>query len=133
MDIHGISMDIPSIFHLYAGHLHLHGIYHVCTMYIPCIYHVYTMYIYRKYGCRMNVNLHFALTTKLLVTQIFHLGSATSGVVTMGWLSLNDSLASLSSRIQAPPGRDMPVIHWKVRAANLNFRVNCQCLTQYSR
>ncbi len=31
MDIHGISMDIPCIFHVYVGHLHIHGIYHLYT------------------------------------------------------------------------------------------------------
>jgi hypothetical protein len=30
-------MDIPCIFHVYVGHLHIHGIYHVYAWYIPKI------------------------------------------------------------------------------------------------
>jgi len=29
MDIHSKTMDIPCIYHVYVGHLHIHGIYHV--------------------------------------------------------------------------------------------------------
>jgi hypothetical protein len=37
MDIQGISMDIPRIYHVYVGELHIHGIYHVCAWYKPKI------------------------------------------------------------------------------------------------
>jgi hypothetical protein len=35
IDIHGISMDTPCIFHVYVSGVHKHCIYHVCTWYIP--------------------------------------------------------------------------------------------------
>ncbi len=40
MDIHGISMDIlpldiPCIYHVYVGHLHIHGIYQAYSRHIP--------------------------------------------------------------------------------------------------
>ncbi len=34
VDIHGISMDMPRIFHVYVSGLHIYGIYHVYTWYI---------------------------------------------------------------------------------------------------
>jgi hypothetical protein len=37
MDIHGISMDIPGIFHVYVSRHHIHGIYQAYTRHIPKI------------------------------------------------------------------------------------------------
>jgi hypothetical protein len=37
MDIHGISLYIPCIFHVYVGHLHIHGIYQAYSRQIPKI------------------------------------------------------------------------------------------------
>jgi hypothetical protein len=37
MDIHGKSKDIPCIFHVYVGHLHIHGIYQAYSRHIPKI------------------------------------------------------------------------------------------------
>jgi hypothetical protein len=37
MDIHGISLDRPCIFHIYVSGLQIHGIYHVYTRHIQKI------------------------------------------------------------------------------------------------
>ena len=35
MDIPGISMDVPGIFHVYVSGHHIHGIYQAYTIHIP--------------------------------------------------------------------------------------------------